>query len=90
MNSYRIYLWWLYVLQNLSRLQDVPQSLKGDRDLINSFDTTHNDGVKKGIKEGIKQEKVELAKASLKQNIDTQTIALITGLTLEEIEVLNP
>jgi predicted transposase/invertase (TIGR01784 family) len=118
--------WWLYVFQNLSRLQDVPKSLKGDiiekafekaefvklpkveqdkyhqnlkvyRDLINSFDTAHNDGLKKGIKqgmeqgikEGIKQEKVELAKASLKQNIDTQTIALITGLTVEEIEVLN-
>ena len=22
--------WWLYVFQNLSRLQDVPQKLKGD------------------------------------------------------------
>ena len=128
--------WWLYVLQNLSRLDDVPKGLKGDiiekafekaefinlpkaeqdkyhknlkvyRDLINSFETAHKDGMKKGLKEGIKQgieqgieqgikegfqkgikqEKIELAK-NLLDILDSKTIAIKTGLTIEEVEDL--
>ena len=60
--------------------------------MINSFDTAHNDGLKKGIKEGIKkgikQEKIKLAK-NLLDILDTQTIAIKTGLTIEEIEALK-
>ena len=117
--------WWLYVLQNLSRMQDVPQKLKGDiiekafekaefinlpkveqdkyhknlkvyRDLINSFETAHKDGVKEGEKKGFKkgveqgkhQEKLELAK-NLLDVLDIQTIAVKTGLSVEEIEGLK-
>ena len=36
-----------------------------------------------------KEEKIEIAKTSLKQNIDISTIALITGLSVEEIERLK-
>jgi predicted transposase/invertase (TIGR01784 family) len=113
--------WWLYVLQNLSRMQDVPQKLKGDiiekafekaefinlpkaeqdkyhrnlkvyRDLINSFETAHKDGVKEGFKKGVEegkhQEKLELAK-NLLDVLDVQTIAVKTGLRVEEIENLK-
>ena len=122
--------WWLYVFQNLNRLQDIPKSLRGDiiekafekaefinlpkveqdkyhknlkvyRDLFNSFDTADKEGHKRGKKEGkiegkkegkIEGEKlksIEIAKASLAQNIDIKTIALITGLSKEEIEALK-
>ena len=50
-------------------------------------------GVKKGMKqgkeEGEKTAKIEIAKISLKQNIDIDTIAIITRLSVEEIEKLN-
>ena len=105
--------WWLYVFQNLNRLQDVPQKLKGDviekafekaeflklpkaeqdkyhknlkvyRDLINSIDTARKEGVEEGIEQGIKQ----IAK-SLLDVLDSETIALKTGLSVEEIEALR-
>jgi predicted transposase/invertase (TIGR01784 family) len=41
---------------------------------------------KEGLEEGEKIAKIEIAKTSLKQNIDIATIALITGLSVEEIE----
>jgi len=60
------------------------KNLKVYRDLINSIDTAHAEGRVKGKIEG----KIEIAKASLAQNIDIKTIALITGLSEEEIKGL--
>ena len=57
------------------------KNLKVYRDLVNSIDTAFNEGKKHG--------KIEIAKASLVQNIDIDTIALITGLSQEEIERLQ-
>jgi predicted transposase/invertase (TIGR01784 family) len=78
--------------------------LKVHRDLINSFETAHNrglkegdekgfkrgikQGVEKGIEQGKHQEKLELAK-NLLDVLDVQTIAVKTGLTVEEIEGLK-
>ena len=112
--------WWLYVFQNLNRLQAIPETLKGDvieraferaeflklpkaeqdkyhknlkvyRDLMNSLETAK----KEGIEEGIEQEKqeskkkiLEIAK-SLLDILDNETIALKTGLMLEEVEGLR-
>ena len=105
--------WWLYVFQNLSRLQEIPQALKGDviekafekaeflklpkaeqdkyhknlkvyRDLVNSFDTAR----KEGFEEGIEQRSLEIAK-NLLDVLDNETIALKTGLSIEEIEALK-
>jgi predicted transposase/invertase (TIGR01784 family) len=47
------------------------------------------EGIEEGIKEGIKTRNIEIAKTSLKQNIDINTIAMITDLTIEEIERLK-
>ena len=44
---------------------------------------------KEGIKEGEKRAKIEIAKTSLKQNIDIATIALITGLSVDEIKKIS-
>ena len=42
-------------------------------------------GIKHGIKQGIEQNKKEIAKKMKLQNIDIKTIAIVTGLTEEEI-----
>jgi predicted transposase/invertase (TIGR01784 family) len=46
-------------------------------------------GIKKGIEKGKKEREIEIAKASLKQNIDISTITLITGLTIDEIQEIK-
>ena len=46
-------------------------------------------GREEGKKEGKKERDIEIAKISLKQNIDIDTISLITGLTVKEIEKLR-
>ena len=38
---------------------------------------------------GVDERNIEIAKKSLEQNIDIETISLITGLSIEEIEKLN-
>ena len=109
--------WWLYVFQNLNRLQEIPQALKNDviakafekaefiklpkdeqdkyhknlkiyRDLLNSFSTADKEGEKRGLKRGIKQGKLEIAR-NLLDILDNETIAIKTGLAIEEIEKLR-
>jgi predicted transposase/invertase (TIGR01784 family) len=113
--------WWLYTLQNLNQLQEVPRRLKGDviekafekaefinlpkaeqdkyhknlktyRDLVNSLDTAHEEGIVKGKIEGKiegkLEEKIEIAK-NLLDILDIETIALKTGLSLEEVQSLK-
>lgn len=41
---------------------------------------------KRGIKKGIKESKIEIAKNMLKENIDIETISKVTGLTIEKIK----
>jgi predicted transposase/invertase (TIGR01784 family) len=62
--------------------------------------TAEQKGLKKGIKKGIrkgreegkkegeKNKQIEIAKVSLQQNIEIETISLITGLSVEEIKKL--
>ena len=47
------------------------------------------EGMEEGIKEGKKERNIEIAKISLEQNIDMETIILITGLSIEEIKRLK-
>ena len=46
------------------------------------------EGIKEGIKEGIEKRNYTIAKSMKKENIDTETIKRITGLTIKEIEKL--
>ncbi len=68
------------------------KNLKVYRDLLNSIDTAekkgHQRGKIEGKIEGKMEGKIEIAKASLAQNLDIKTIALITGLSEEEIKGL--
>jgi predicted transposase/invertase (TIGR01784 family) len=47
------------------------------------------EGQKKGREEGANQEKIEIAKLSILQDFDTQTISRITGLSIEDIDGLR-
>lgn len=59
---------------------------KHDRDLKNS---ELSEALEKGIKQGIEQEKIEIAKSMLKENINIDIISKITGLTLEQLNLLR-
>jgi len=73
------------------------KNLKVYRDLINSIDTAHEEGRVEGriagkIEgkiEGKLEEKIEIALTSLNQGLEIEIISKITGLSVEEIEVLR-
>ena len=46
-------------------------------------------GKKEGLKEGAKQEKILIAKNAINNNLDDNTIKIITGLSLKEIKELR-
>ena len=50
---------------------------------------TTEEEVKQGIKKGINQEKKEIAKNMLNENIDIETISRVTKLTLDEIKSIE-
>ena len=54
--------------------------------LLNSI---KDEGYEEGIVEGQKSKQIEIAKKSLEQNIDINTISIITGLNIEEIKKLK-
>jgi len=125
--------WWIYVFQNLHKMNDIPNELQNDiiknafdkaefasmpknqqenyhknlkvyRDLVNSFDfalkSGHEEGLKKGLEQGLEQgleegikqgldkRSIEIAK-NLLDILDNETIAIKTGLSIQEIENLR-
>ncbi len=72
-----------------SEYQDYEDSLKYYRDLKNSLDTAKEEGRIEGRIEGKLEGKIEIAKNALKENLPTEIISQITGLTKEEIEKLK-
>ncbi|MBC8453802.1 PD-(D/E)XK nuclease family transposase [PVC group bacterium] len=69
-------------------------SLKYYRDMNNVVATAKGEGwdsgKAEGLAEGKKEQAVVIAKACLKQKMDTENIAQITRLTIQEIEALKP
>ena len=47
------------------------------------------EGIKEGIKKGNEQAKIDMVKKMLKENVDTDIITKVSGLTKEEIAELN-
>ena len=72
-------------------------SLKYYRDMKNSLDTAKQEGIVEGIEQGIEQgiekgklnEKIEIAKNLLNNNLDIHLISQSTELSIEEIENLR-
>lgn len=55
----------------------------------NAIDTATKKGFDQGLSQGIEQNKKEITKKMLNENIDINTISRLTGLTKEEIESLR-
>ena len=49
----------------------------------------YNDGIEKGIEKGIEQNKVDVIKAMLSNNLDLEIISNVTGKTILEIEKIK-
>lgn len=67
------------------QVQSYEDSLKYYRDIKNSLDTAKEEGKE----EGKIEEKRAIAKNLLKENVDVQVIAQVTGLSIDEIERLR-
>ena len=79
-------------LKNLSH-DSIPMSKLEEQELDDycqrlAIMDAKNDGIAEGKAEGKQDEKIEIAKKSLYQGIDINTISIITGLTIEEIHNL--
>ena len=64
-------------------------SLKYYRDMKNSLDTAYEEGKEEGIELGEWKNQIEVVKNSLAVGLDTETIAKITGLSVEEINKIK-
>jgi predicted transposase/invertase (TIGR01784 family) len=49
----------------------------------------YDDGIKKGMEQGMKNEKIEIARKMLNEKMDISMISKITGLTKEEIDKIK-
>ena len=72
--------------------REYESSVKDYRDYINTMDFAHDNGWKEGLEEGLEKgkalEKVESARKMKVKGYSYSDIADITGLTIEEIEML--
>ncbi len=72
-------------------------SEKGGEIIMTTAEKLMNEGRERGIQQGIQQgieqgkykEKVDIAKLSLKKGLDVETIAIITGLSVDELKKIK-
>ena len=57
-------------------------------DRLNALLSAEEKGLKKGLTEGERKAKLEIAKSSLKNGLSVEIVSQITGLSLEEIKNL--
>ena len=82
---------------NPSELKEYEDSLKAYRDIKNSIDTAHEDGVLEGIKKGMEKgmekgvvkERVRLIRFMLQRGFSSVAISEMTGLPIEEIDSIK-
>lgn len=72
--------------EEIRRLAELRE--KWEMDWNSSMDYSKREGIKEGVTEGRKKERIENAKKMKEKNIPIETIVEITGLTKEEIEKL--
>lgn len=70
----------------LQRIEDLRQ--KAELDEKWAYSGGVHDGIKQGIEQGERKEKIQIAKKMKEENADIDFIAKVTGLTKEEIEKL--
>ena len=66
---------------------------KAIKDYVTNMEGAREEGEEKGIKKGIikgrEEEKINIAKKLIEENVEIKTIAIATGLTEEQIEELK-
>ena len=72
--------------EEIRRLAELRE--KWEMDWNSSMDYSKKEGIKEGVTEGKKKERLENAKKMKEEKIPTETIMKITGLTKEEVEKL--
>ena len=72
--------------EEIRRLAELRE--KWEMDWNSSMDYSKKEGIKEGVTEGRKKERLENAKKMKEEKIPTETIMKITGLTKEEVEKL--
>ena len=66
------------------------RSLHERANMISSAEARgREEGLEQGREEGARQEKIQVAIKLLNMNIPMEQIVLVTGLTIEEIKLLN-
>ena len=75
----------------LMKKKECVQSLgeRAEWDYNASMKSMYSAGKSDGIKEGIKEQSISIAKKMLEKNLDIEIIIKTTGLTKEEIEKLK-
>lgn len=57
-----------------------------DCDIINAINTAKKDGYAKGLAEGIKRRKVEIARKMLRRGMEADEVAEVMDMTIQEIK----
>lgn len=57
-----------------------------DCDIINAINTAKKDGYAKGLTEGIKRRKVEIARKMLRRGMEADEVAEVMDMTIQEIK----
>ena len=74
---------------NPSELKEYEDSLKAYRDIKNSIDTAHDNGVLEGMEKGVTKERVRLIRFMLQHGFSSVAISEMTGLSIEEIDSIK-
>ena len=56
---------------------------------VSLIESAEQKGIEKGLKEGENKKAIEIAQNAIKNNLDDNTIQIITGLSLEKIKELR-
>ena len=56
---------------------------------ISALSYAEEKGIQKGIEQGVKQEKIGIAKNAIKNGFDNETIIKLTGLSMEEVNLIR-
>ena len=79
--------------KNLYKLSQYEASKKAYRDIKNSVDTAKREGIaegmEKGMKQGMEQRSLEIARKMLAKGMDAASVMEITGLSVEQMQLLK-
>ncbi len=56
---------------------------------VSALSYAEEKGIQKGIEQGVKQEKIGIAKNAIKNGFDNETIIKLTGLSMEEVNLIR-